>query len=300
MTEASSFRCGYVALVGRPNVGKSTLMNRLIEQKISITSRKPQTTRHSINGIKTTSSWQMIFVDTPGQHSVEPRAINRYMNRVARSRMHDVDVIVLVLDRLKWSPEDQLVAERAQASGKPLVVALNKLDRLQNVELLLPHIAELSQVIKADYVPISALRGTNLDQLEAAIVKYLPEAPAQYPEDQVTDRSTRFVVAEMIREKIIRQLGEELPYATTVEIEQFIEEERLIQIDALIYVEREGQKRILIGEGGSRLKQIGIEARKDIERLTGQRVMLKLWVKVRSGWSDDERALLGLGYIDSI
>ena len=294
------FRCGFIAIVGRPNVGKSTLINRLVEQKISITSRKPQTTRHSITGIKTRPQYQMIFVDTPGQHSNEPRAINRYMNRIAHSRMHDVDLIVFVLDRLKWNPEDQLVAERAVASGKPLVVALNKLDRLQHTDLLLPHIAELSREIKAEYVPISALRGTNVEVLEQLMVNHLPEGPAQFPEDQVTDRNMRFVVSEIIREKIIRQLGEELPYATTVEIETYDEQGSIIHIDALIYVEREGQKRILIGESGSRLKQIGMDARRDIEKNTDRKVMLKLWVKVRSGWSDDERALHGLGYIDKV
>ena len=292
------FRCGNVAIVGRPNVGKSTLINCLVEQKISITSRKPQTTRHSITGIKTTSKYQIVIVDTPGQHSDEPRAINRYMNRAARSRMFDVDIIVLVLDRLKWNPEDQLVAERAVASGKPVIVAVNKLDRLQSPDLLLPHIGELSREIKAEYVPISALQGTNVDGLEKLIVDHLPVAEALFPEDQITDRNMRFVVSEIIREKIIRQLGEELPYATTVEIESYSEQERLIHIDALIYVEREGQKRILIGEKGARLKQIGIDARRDIEKQVEKKVMLKLWVKVRSGWSDDERALQGLGYID--
>lgn len=301
MTSAeNSFRCGNIAIVGRPNVGKSTLINRLVEQKISITSRKPQTTRHSITGIKTTDQYQMVIVDTPGQHTDEPRAINRYMNRTARSRMFDVDLIVLVLDRLKWNPEDQLVADRAIASGKPLIVAVNKLDRLQNPDLLLPHISELSREINAEYVPISALQGTNVDELEKLIVRHLPEGQALFPEDQITDRNMRFVVSEIIREKIIRQLGEELPYATTVEIETYTEKEHLVHIDALIYVEREGQKRILIGEKGSRLKQIGIDARRDIEKLVDTKVMLKLWVKVRSGWSDDERALQGLGYIDQV
>lgn len=299
-TAEKPFHCGNVAIVGRPNVGKSTLINRLVEQKISITSRKPQTTRHSITGIKTTDEYQMIFVDTPGQHSTEPRAINRYMNRVARSRMFDVDLIVFVLDRLKWNAEDQAVADRAIASGRPVVVAVNKLDRLQSPDLLLPHIAELSRQIKAEYVPISALHGTNVDELEKLIVSHLPEGQPQFPVDQVTDRNMRFVTAEIIREKIIRQLGEELPYATTVEIENYSEQENITHIDALIYVEREGQKRILIGEKGSRLKQIGVDARRDIEQVAGTRVMLKLWVKVRSGWSDDERALQGLGYIDQV
>lgn len=299
-SEQASYRCGNIAIVGRPNVGKSTLINRLVEQKISITSRKPQTTRHSITGIKTTDHYQMVFVDTPGQHSTEPRAINRYMNRAARSRMFDVDIIVLVLDRLKWNPEDQLVADRAVASGKPVIVAVNKLDRLQSPDMLLPHIAELSRDINAEYIPISALHGTNVDELEKLIAGHLPEGAAMFPEDQITDRNMRFVASETIREKIIRQLGEELPYATTVEIENYVEQEGLVHIDALIYVEREGQKRILIGEKGTRLKQIGMDARKDIEKLVDTKVMLKLWVKVRSGWSDDERALQGLGYLDQV
>lgn len=293
-------RCGYVAIVGRPNVGKSTLLNHLLGQKISITSRKPQTTRHKIIGIKTTGDDQIIFVDTPGLHREQPRAINRYLNRTAGSAMKDVDAIVFVLDQLAWTEEDEMVARQLESAKCPIVVAINKVDKIENKETLLPHLEFLSnRLTVAEFIPLSALRGTHLDRLEELLLAYLPAGIHMYPEDQVTDRSMRFIAAEVVREKITRQLGDELPYQMTVEIEEFREEGAVTHIGALVLVEREGQKRILIGRQGERIKQVGQQARLDIERLLESKVMLKIWVKVKSGWSDDERALRSLGYNES-
>ena len=293
----SDFHCGYVAIVGRPNVGKSTLLNALLGQKISITSRKPQTTRHNILGINTTERSQMLFLDTPGQHQKTPRAINKYMNRSAGAAMKEVDVLIFVVDRLKWNEEDELVMQRLKSLTCPVLVVFNKIDRLDSQDLLLPHIQQLStQLPKAEFFPVSALQRRNLDVLLERIEVLLPVAPPQYELDQVTDRSLRFLAAEIVREKIMRQLGEEVPYAATVDIEKYQVEGSLTRIHALVLVERAGQKTILIGEKGARLKQIGTEARKSIETLVDGKVMLELWVKVKSGWSDDERALQNLGY----
>ena len=292
-----AFKSGYVAIVGRPNVGKSTLLNSILGQKISITSRKPQTTRHNILGIHTDENVQMMFLDTPGQHLNTPRAINRYMNRAASSALSDVDVVVFVVDRLKWNEEDEMVLKRVRHSGKPCIVAINKIDRLVDADLLLPHIQELSSELDhAEFVPLSALKKNNVERLLQQVEAKLPAGEPFFDEDQVTDRSMRFMAAEIIREKIMRQLGEEVPYAATVEIENYEMRGHLTHINALVLVEREGQKSILIGDKGSRLKQIGTEARKDIETLCGTKVMLELWVKVKSGWSDDDRALQSLGY----
>ncbi len=290
-------RCGYVAIIGRPNVGKSTLLNHILGQKISITSRKPQTTRHRVLGIKTEGRDQVVFVDTPGLHKGARKAINRYMNRAAHSAIADVDVVVMVVDRTQWTDEDEWVLEQALAGPAPVILAVNKVDLLEKKSTLLPHLQFLAD--QADFkaiLPISALNRHNIDELEQCIREELPESVHFFPEDQVTDRSQRFMAAEMVREKIMRQLGEELPYAITVEIEEFAERDGVLHISALIYVERDGQKRILIGKGGSRLRSIGAEARKDMEALFESKVMLKLWVKIKSGWSDDERALRSLGY----
>ena len=292
-----SLRCGYVAIVGRPNVGKSTLLNHLLGQKISITSRKPQTTRHQVLGIKTERQHQIIFVDTPGLHSDADKAINRYMNRAASSAIRDVDVIVFVVDRTAWTSEDQMVLEQVQRSGLPVILAINKVDLLADKSQLLPHLQLLAD--KADFaavMPLSALQQHNVEQLEQEILQFLPESEHFFPEDQITDRSQRFLAAEIVREKIMRQLGEELPYAVTVEIEEFALDGAVLHISAVILVERKGQKKILIGDKGSRLRSIGTDARVDMERLFDSRVMLRLWVKVKSGWSDDERALRSLGY----
>ena len=294
-------RCGYVAIVGRPNVGKSTLLNHLLGQKVSITSRKPQTTRHRLLGIKTTEDVQIIFVDTPGLHqgSDSDKAINRYMNRAASTAITDVDVVIFVIDKHKWTSEDEWVLERLKQANCPVILAVNKVDQVKEKEQLLPFLQECtSKMDFAEIVPVSAIQGTNLDKLESCVAERLPSGTHFFPEDQITDRSMRFMAAEMVREKIMRQLGAEVPYAMTVEIEDFKDSGKSIHIHALILVEREGQKRIIIGSKGSRLRSIGEEARKDMENMLERKVMLKLWVKVKSGWSDDERALRSLGYDD--
>ena len=290
-------RAGYVAIVGRPNVGKSTLMNALIEQKVSITSRKPQTTRHHILGIKTLSETQILFVDTPGIHSNQKRAINRYMNRAAQSVIADVDVTVMLVDRHIFTADDEMILERIQKSGCQLILAINKVDRIRQQQEILPIIAALKERVgNRNIVPISASRKENLDGLEGVIESSLPASPFYFPPEEVTDRSEKFLVAELVREKLMRQFGEELPYATTIQLERFEAQAKVIQIDATIFVERMGQRAILIGAGGNKLKRVGIDARRDIEKLLDHQVMLRLWVKVKRGWSDDERALRSLGY----
>lgn len=294
-------RCGYVAIVGRPNVGKSTLLNHILGQKLSITSRKPQTTRHNLLGIKTDekSRTQFLFVDTPGLHQEHKKALNRYMNHAVTTAIRDVDVIVFVVDKLQWLVEDDLVAKRLRDTKVPVVVVVNKVDQIENKEILFPHLQHLLDALKVqDVVPVSALQNQNVDRLLEVIRSHLPENDYFFPEDQLTDKSSRFLAAELIREKITRQLGDELPYQMTVEIENFKQEEKIIHIDALILVEREGQKRILIGDKGARIKQIGQQARQEMEALFDSKIMLKTWVKVKSGWSDDERALRSLGYTD--
>ncbi len=298
-TEQQPGRCGYVAIVGRPNVGKSTLLNRILGQKLSITSRKPQTTRHQILGIKTEGPDQIIYVDTPGLHKDSGRAINRYMNRAASSALRDVDLVIFMVDRTQWTDEDQIVFEKLQHSRIPVILAVNKVDRLNDKKWLLPHLKELGDKMKfAEIIPISAKHGQNLELLENSVSERLPEGIHYFPEDQLTDRSSRFLAAELVREKIMRQLGDELPYQITVEIEEFGYDAGVLHIGALILVERSGQKNIVIGNKGERIKRIGQDARKDMEQMFDCKVMLRLWVKVKSGWSDDERALRTLGYDD--
>ena len=299
MTSDTPSRCGYVAIVGRPNVGKSTLLNHILGQKISITSRKPQTTRHQVLGIKTEDNHQIIFVDTPGLHKDAGKAINRYMNRAASAAIRDVDLVVFVVDRTAWTEEDSIVLEQIDQSGLPTMLVVNKIDLLADKTELLPHLQSLAA--KAEFsaiLPVSALRQHNVDALEEQILTLLPESGHFFPEDQITDRSQRFLAAEIVREKIMRQLGDELPYSIAVEIEEFAQEGQVLHISAVIFVERTGQKRILIGDKGSRLRSIGSDARHDMESLFDSKVMLRLWVKVKSGWSDDERALRSLGYDD--
>lgn len=294
MTETT--RCGFIAIVGRPNVGKSTLLNHLIEQKVSITSRKPQTTRYNVTGIKTQGATQMIFVDTPGIHIGQKKTLNRMMNRSAKSAMQGVDIVIFVIEKDHWQEEDEAVCANVQALNNFTIVVVNKLDHLANKTEILPYLQTLQQRLpNAHIVPVSALKNLNLDQLQSLIEKNLPERPFLYPEDQITDRSMRFMAAEIVREKIIRQLGAELPHECAVEIEEFVETESLITISALVLTEREGQKRILIGDKGSRLKMIGQQAREDMEKMFECKIMLNLWVKVKSGWSDNERALRSLG-----
>ena len=290
-------RCGVIAIVGRPNVGKSTLLNHLLGQKLSITSRKPQTTRNQVLGVRTDGHLQFIFVDTPGLHLGQSKAINQAMNKAAASALNGVDLILFLCDRAKWTEEDEFVMSLIAQQSSPAALVVNKVDLIQDQSTLLPFIEELSSRFEFDAVlPVSALRSRGLDELVKYLERHVPEGPHLFPEDQITDRSQRFLAAELVREKIIRQLGDELPYAAAVEIESFAEDDRgVLHIHALILVERDGQKKILIGESGDRLKSIGTSARKDMERAFDSKVMLKLWVKVKSGWSDDARALKTLG-----
>jgi GTP-binding protein Era len=296
------FRSGYVAIIGRPNVGKSTLINRVLGQKLCITSRRPQTTRHRILGIKTTEQGQFIYVDTPGLHSDNKKAMNRYMNRAAASSIEDVDVVLFVVEGLKWTDEDQKVLKRLQKDARaPVILVLNKADKLADKAALLPQIETLSQQFDfAAVVPISARKGMNTDLLEKEIAKLMPQGELIYDADQLTDRSSRFLAAEIVREKLFRFLGQELPYSLTVEVELFEEDEGMYRIGAVVYVERSGQKSIVIGKKGEQLKLIGKEARLEMEQLFGCKVFLQIWVKVREGWSDNERMLKNLGYQDDI
>lgn len=294
--------CGFIAIVGRPNVGKSTLLNQLLGQKVSITSRKPQTTRHRIMGIHTEGAYQAIYVDTPGLHIEEKRAINRLMNRAASSSLGDVELVIFVVEGTHWTADDEMVLNKLRSLKCPVLLAINKIDNVTDKSKLLPHIAFLSQQMNfLDVVPISAEKGTNLQTIAAIVRKLLPEAEHHFPEDYITDRSQRFMAAEIIREKLMRFLGEELPYSVTVEIERFVANDRGgYDIHGLILVEREGQKKMVIGNKGAKIKTIGIEARQDMERMFEAKVHLELWVKVKSGWADDERALRSLGYVDDL
>ncbi|MBL8260266.1 MAG: GTPase Era [Candidatus Competibacteraceae bacterium] len=299
MAEAVSRRAGYAALLGRPNVGKSTLLNRLIGQKISITAPKPQTTRHVILGIQTLPEAQIVYVDTPGLHRQARRAMNRYLNRAAASVLGYVDVVVFLIEALRWTEEDEDVLQRLADFPGPVVLAINKVDRVADKTRLLPFIAQSSARRDfADVVPLSALRGDHVAVLQESIAIRLPPGDDLFPQDQITTASERFLTAELIREKLTRLLREEVPYSLTVEIERFVEEGRLTRISAVIWVEREAQKGIVIGEGGAMLREAGRQAREALERLLDRKVFLETWVKVREGWSDDERALRGLGYND--
>jgi len=291
--------CGYAAIIGRPNVGKSTLLNKILGQKISIATRKPQTTRHQILGIKTTDDTQVIYVDTPGLHRGVKRAINRYMNRAALNIMNDVDVIIFVVDGLYWTGEDQYILEKLKLINCPVILVINKIDNIKDKETLLPYIKELSEKAQfAGIVPVSAVKGDNILHLEASVTEILPVGAPLFPQDQITDRSERFLAAELIREKLMSYLSKELPYSLTVEIKKFTLENNILNIDALIWVEREAQKAIVIGRQGALLKTVGIQARKDMESIFGSKVYLQLWVKVRKGWGDDEQALRSLGYME--
>ncbi len=266
--------------------------------KLSITSRKPQTTRHQILGVKNTDNIQTIYVDTPGIHQRRGSAINKYMNRAATSVLNDVDVILFVVQVKQWTEEDQAIVEKLASVDCPVVLVLNKMDKLSSKKELLPLISELSSHYDfVEIIPVSAMNGMNVDVLEQKIAPLLPENEHVYPSDQVTDRSMRFLASEIIREKLIRELGQELPYTSTVDIEKYIEDEDgLVRIHATIYVESTGQKAIIIGKKGARLKSIGTAARQDISKMVDAKVYINLWVKVREGWSNDERALRGLGY----
>lgn len=289
--------CGYVAIVGRPNVGKSTLLNHLLGTKVSITARKPQTTRHRILGILTENETQIVFVDTPGIHSKAKQALNRYMNAAADYAIHDVDLILFVIDVHQFNQDDILALEKIKSANIPTICIINKVDRVKNKQDLLPLIEDLKAKMNFEaLIPVSAKTGENTNKLIPTIQTYLPQGPHFFPEDQITDRPIRFMISEIIREKLFRETGQELPYGLTIEIEKMKREKKVMHIAALILVEKKSHKQIVIGNKGERLKSVGSKARKDIEKLIDEKVFLQLWVKVRSGWADDERALKSLGY----
>jgi GTPase len=292
----AGFRSGFAALVGRPNVGKSTLLNALVGEKLSIVTPRPQTTRHRIVGILDLPQAQIAFVDTPGLHREARRALNRAMNRTATAALEDADVVVLVVEALKWTPEDELALGRIVRSGRPALAAVNKIDRVRPRERLLPYLAELAgrHAFRA-IVPVSALREDNLAELKQAIAAQLRESPPLYPPGERTDRSQSFRIAELIREKLTLELNQEVPYGIAVEVERVAEEGEQLAVDAAIWVDRDGQKPIVIGAQGARLKRVGRAARLAVNELLGRRVHLTLWVKVRENWADNARALRQLG-----
>ncbi|HET6431481.1 GTPase Era [Dyella sp.] len=294
------FRCGTVALAGRPNVGKSTLLNALIGFRLSIVSPRPQTTRHRILGINTTDAGQILYVDTPGLHRGAKRAMNRSLNRAARSAISDVDVAVQVIEAGRWTDEDEAVYAALGEQDTPRLLAINKVDLNKDKGALLPFVAKLAETHAFDEIHyLSALKKQGLAELEKGLLARLPVQPPMYGEDEVTDRSERFLAAEMVREQLMLRLDQELPYATTVEIEQFADRpDGVAEIHAVVWVERDGQKAIVIGQGGAQLKAIGSSARRNMERLFERKVFLKLWVKVREGWVDDESMLKKFGYTD--
>ena len=291
---------GYVAIIGRPNVGKSTLLNHLLGQKLSITSHKPQTTHHRLLGIKTDGNTQIIYVDTPGLHQHQRNAMNRYLNRAALNSTENVDIIVWLVEALRWTGEDNFVLKTLVQTSVPVILGINKIDKVSNKNSLLPYLQEMASKHNfAEVIPISARKGENLLKLETKITELMPISPLLFPVDQVTDRSERFLAAELIREKLVRRLGAELPYRLTVQIEHFSSQKDLTHISAIIWVERQGQKIIVIGSKGQVLKAVGEESRKDIEIMLECKVFLQLWVKVKQGWCDDERALRLLGYSEN-
>lgn len=297
-----TYRCGFAAIVGRPNVGKSTLLNALLKRKVSIVSPKPQTTRHRILGILTNEQAQIVFVDTPGIHTSERRVMNRYMNRSAQASLADADVNLFLVEALRWTDEDQFVLDCIKQIGHPIILLVSKVDKVQPKERLLPFLDEITR--KADFaavVPISSQKRINLEGLPALIAQHLPVSPPHFPEDQVTDRSPQFQTAEIIREKLTWRLRQELPYGITVEIEryEFDKQSGKLLINAIIWVERDGQKAIVIGEHGEGLKTVGRAARLELSKLLGKPVHLELWVKVKENWSDSEAALRQFGYESS-
>ena len=292
-------RCGYIAIVGRPNVGKSTLLNHILGQKVSITANKPQTTRHQILGIKTAGDKQFVYVDTPGLHQDIKKAMNRYMNRAATSVIRDVDIIVFVVEAGKWTDEDEFVADMLKDRKIPVIVVINKIDMIKDKDRLLPYIDSVRQKMgDMELIPVSAFEGTQVEAVEQAIAAHLPEQAAFYPEEYVTDRSARFVTAEVIREKLVRNLQKELPYTTAVEIETYKYIDGVLHIDAIIWVERKSQKSIVIGKGGRTIKEMGRQARIELEKMNDCKVYLQLWVKVKEGWSDNDRMLKSFGYTE--
>jgi GTP-binding protein Era len=295
MSEAA-FKTGYIAIVGRPNVGKSTLLNYLVGQKVSITSRKAQTTRHRITGIRTDADAQYIFVDTPGFQLQHQSALNRVMNRSVTQALSEVDVVLFVIEAMRYGPRDEKVLALLP-KDRPVLLVMNKIDKLEDKSALLPFMQEMAERFPfTAMVPVSAQRGAQLDELLSSIGAHLPEGAPMFGEDEITDRSERFLAAEIVREKIFRLSGDEVPYSVSVEIEKFELDGKLRRIFAAVIVDRESQKPILIGNKGERLKEIGTQARKDMEKLFDGKVYLEVWVKVKGGWADDERALKSLGY----
>jgi len=297
VTDGGDHRCGTAAVVGRPNVGKSSLLNALVGERLSITGPKAQTTRHRILGIVTRPAGQILLLDTPGLHRPDARAISRQLNRTARQVLGDADVIVHVVEAGRWGEEDEGVWQMLSGSSRPKLLALNKIDLKKDKSTLLPFIAKVTGARPYDaVVPVSARAREGLAELEQAIIERLPAGPALHGEDEFTDRNERFLAAELVREQLMLRLSQELPYSATVEIEQFDDKDGRCRIGAVIWVERDGQKSIVIGAGGAQLKAIGTAARHAMERLFGRRVFLRLWVKVRENWSDDEAALRRFGY----
>jgi GTP-binding protein Era len=294
--ESSEFRSGFAALVGRPNVGKSTLLNALVGEKLSIVTPRPQTTRHRILGVVTLPHAQIAFVDTPGLHVKAARALNKAMNRTATAALEDADLVVLVLEALRWTAEDDLALERIVRAAKPAIAAVNKIDRVRPRERLLPYLAELgARHSFLASVPVSALRSANIADLRDTIAAHLPRGPALFPQGELTDRGESFRIAETIREKLTLELNQEVPYGIAVEVERLTEEEGVLTVDAAIWVDREGQKPIVIGARGERLKRVGRAARLALNEMLGRRLHLNLWVKVRENWADNARALRELG-----
>jgi GTPase len=291
-------RCGYAVIVGRPNVGKSTLLNRMIGQKIAITSHKPQTTRHAILGILSLEQGQIVFVDTPGMHRRGSKGLNRVLNQTAEAMLHDVDVILFVVQANVWSAEDRAVHERIRRAGKPVILVVNKIDRLARKELLLSYLASFNAEEFIEMIPVSALKNDNIELLEQRVLAQLPPGENLFPEEQVTDRSERFMAAELLREQLTRRYANEIPYALTVEIEHFACVDDRYRIGAVIWVEREGQKQIIIGKKGEALKATARIARESMENCFGGKVWLDVWVKVKKSWSSDQAALSSLGYDD--
>lgn len=290
-------KSGYVAIIGKPNVGKSTLMNNILGKKISITSRKPQTTRHRILGVKTQGDTQVVYLDTPGLHDNQKKLMNRVMNRAAMSALEEVDVVLLMVEALRWDDEDESVLKKLKSLSLPVILVVNKIDRVKDKERLLPFLEMLSAKYNfTNIFPISAKTGVQVDVLEETVASLLPDDMPLFDPEQFTDRSDKFIVTEFIREKLMRSLGDELPYETAVTIEAFEEDNKIVKIAALIWVNRDSQKPIVIGKNGSILKLVGTKSREDLEVYFDKKVLLKLWVKVKSGWSDNARSLQDFGY----
>jgi len=292
-------KSGIVAIIGRPNVGKSTLQNRILGQKLSITSRKPQTTRQRIIGIKTEAGNQVVYVDTPGLHSGQKKALNRYMNRVAKSTLQEVDLVVFMVQAMHWTQQDEVILSYLEEVNVPVILVVNKIDLVKNKSELLPYIEKISEQYRFQQViPLSAKQATQTDVFENAVIEQLSPGRLLYPAEQVTDRSDRFLITEFVREKLTRQLGEELPYALAVTVDVMEEEDDILRVACVIWVEKSSQKMIVIGHKGDRIKQVGTAAREDLERYFGKKVFLQLWVKIKSGWADDAKALNDFGYTE--